>query len=576
MDKLRNEARQALQKDPKNLPDFLPSAMSIRGDLHQLWENVSQYDNSSFFNVSSQINESSMKMLTPTLDQACESLLTALNFIEAGFHMVLPEDEEIRQLEGNEAQAAINLSQWASNLALPSSEFASSFDDSIEVTEVKVSPCLNDREISQSPDVIMAMATFVTKQDPWTTDDTVATASSHLSAAGQKCPLWATIEAILKEKIKPLFTQQKNPNITSEGRKNFHPVPLARFDGSVLDDSTRPWKNTDIYATSVLLWISSQYKATDKMHLESHFPLLVPAILSLIDDSNISFKVQGCRLLNKLLMSIRETGSDILIRTNLVSVFEEAITPCLLSLPTITPVNDSLKILSAAYPVLFFLLEVAYINLSLPKSRSQAKKDTETYNTSLAKILRSNLIPSFNHISSSSSISGSNASFPYLDLSTLLITKIGSVVNKIGIEATKYLQDIIPILQTTLTNPFGTAYPPLLCMAVSVTRAVILSAQPRIWKWRGELLAALCTCWLHVSEEINERTSLSEVSKQLRITAAILKYALQNPVVAYDFSDEMMDSDQRYAKEHMAAEFKELIAADPQLEELLRPDVTVV
>ncbi|KAJ5737012.1 uncharacterized protein N7483_002137 [Penicillium malachiteum] len=135
MDQLRKEARQALQKDPKNLPDLLPSAMSIRGDLHQLWENVSQYDNSTYFNVSSQPNVSSMNMLKPALDQACESLLVALNFVEAGFHMLLPEDEEIRQLEGNEAQAAVNLSKWASTLALPSSEFASSFDDTIEVTE---------------------------------------------------------------------------------------------------------------------------------------------------------------------------------------------------------------------------------------------------------------------------------------------------------------------------------------------------------------------------------------------------------------------------------------------------------
>ncbi|KAJ5722330.1 hypothetical protein N7488_000365 [Penicillium malachiteum] len=577
MDQLRNEARQALQKDPNNLPDLLPSAMSVDGDLQQLWQNVSQYDNSTYFN-------------------ACESLLTALNFVEGSFHMFLPEDEKIRQLEGDEAQTAINLSKWASSLALPSSEFASSFDDTIEVTEdikkaqeecrvkgnlaieflhllsAKINPCFNDREISQSLDVIMAMATFATKQDPWATDDTIATASSHLSVAGQKGGLWPKIEAILKDKIRPLFTKQRNPKITSEGRKNFHPVPLARFDGSVLDDSTRPWKNTDIYATSVLSWIISQYEATDKIHLESHFPLIVPAILSLIDDSNISFKTQGCQLLTQILKPIRESGSDILIRTNLFSVFEEAITPCLLSLPTITPEPDSLKILGAAYPVLIALLEVAY-KTHLPRTpQSQVKKDKENFNTSLAKILRSNLISSFNHISSSSSISGSNASFPHPRLSTFLMTTICGVLNKLGIETTKYLQDIIPVLQITLSNPFGTAYPPLLSAAVFTTRAVILNAHPRVWKWRGELLAALCACWLQVSPESKDKgKELDDVSKQLWITVSVLKYALQNPVA---INNGTLDPDQLHAKEHMNAELKELVDAEPQLERLLCRDAT--
>lgn len=123
----------------------------------------------------------------------------------------------------------------------------------------KTDPCMGSQKVSTSPEVIMAMVAFSTNEHPWSTDDSVDASSMQLSVAGQD-GLWSTIEQILKEKIRPLFTKQRNPNITSEGRKNFHPVPLARFDGSTLDDSTRPWKNTDIYATSVLSWIISQYK----------------------------------------------------------------------------------------------------------------------------------------------------------------------------------------------------------------------------------------------------------------------------------------------------------------------------
>lgn len=54
MDKLRKEARDALQRDPKNLPTYLPAgfAAAAKNDLHQLWQNVSVHDNSTNLNVS--------------------------------------------------------------------------------------------------------------------------------------------------------------------------------------------------------------------------------------------------------------------------------------------------------------------------------------------------------------------------------------------------------------------------------------------------------------------------------------------------------------------------------------------
>lgn len=124
----------------------------------------------------------------------------------------------------------------------------------------KAGPCLEARApVSGSPDVILAMASFTSEQDPWTTERSMDEASMHLNVTLQ-WGKWTMIERVLKEKLRPLFTKAKNPAITSEGRKNFHPIPRTRFDGSVLDDSTKPWKSTDIYATSVLSWIISQYE----------------------------------------------------------------------------------------------------------------------------------------------------------------------------------------------------------------------------------------------------------------------------------------------------------------------------
>lgn len=144
-------------------------------------------------------------------------------------------------------------------------------------------------------------------------------------------------------------------------------------------------------------------------------------------------------------------------------------------------------------------------------------------------------------------------------------------VTELRIHTTKYLQDLIPILYTTLSNPFGTAHPPLLLAAANVTRAVILNAHPRIWRWRGEILGGLCTCWLHVLEEEETKiNSLDELKRALQGAAFLLKYALQNPVAG---ADTPIDEEQSLAQESVEKELRALVDADAELGDLLYADV---
>jgi hypothetical protein len=71
---------------------------------------------------------------------------------------------------------------------------------------------------------------------------------------------WDMVESMLKTRIRPVFAKNRNPAITESGRKNFHPVPLPRFDTSILDPETKPWKMNEAYITSVFSWIVNQYK----------------------------------------------------------------------------------------------------------------------------------------------------------------------------------------------------------------------------------------------------------------------------------------------------------------------------
>lgn len=115
-------------------------------------------------------------------------------------------------------------------------------------------------------DVIVALASHASDQDPWTTQQSYAASRTVLEGfvarvrAESDNSFWSLIERLLTERIKPLFAKTKNPAITEAGRKNFHPVPLPRFDASIIDPETKPWKIQSVYATTLLSWVIAQYQ----------------------------------------------------------------------------------------------------------------------------------------------------------------------------------------------------------------------------------------------------------------------------------------------------------------------------
>ncbi|KAF7596724.1 hypothetical protein BBP40_000152 [Aspergillus hancockii] len=567
MEELRIAARKALPQHPITssiLPEVQADNIALPDELSQLWENIlSQQDTSNL--------------------TTCESLLVAYSFLKSW----APES-----LSGDDEAAANSLYDWASNAALPSPVYAQlqePLDDGTKEairedqlrSRVALSVLSTLAELlpiykaENTANIIIALASFTFEEDPWTTQEAYVCSTTLLATftSESSVSFWSVIEKILKERIRPIFAKTRNPAITSAGRKNFHPVPLPRFDASILDQETKPWKIHDVYTSTVLSWAIKQYKPTDSTHLEAHFPLLVPPLLALIDDDSTIFKTKGCKLLIHLLTPIKESNFDILHRTNLSSVFEDALRPCLLSLPTITPELDAINLLGQAYPALLLLQQTTHQNAPLSTS-TQSK---QTYFTRLTRTLRENLIPSFHHISSTNTTSStaSFASFPYPRLSTLLLDQMILVLQELSIHTTKYLQEIIPLLHNTLSNPFGPAYPPLLLSAVAVTRTVILNAHPRVWRWRGEILGAICSCWLHAFEEEKEVSGRAEKSseamiklkKGLRGAVYLLKFALENSVQSGQ------DAGQLEAKETLERELKELVSADENLGGLLLEDI---
>ncbi|KAL2426903.1 hypothetical protein ABEF95_002266 [Exophiala dermatitidis] len=190
-----------------------------------------------------------------------------------------------------------------------------------------------------------------------------------------------TVFELLTQIIKPLFTTTKHPALTATGRKNLvsshHPLgsSFTRQFSSSDEDREKPWKSTP-FTVPLLRYILASYnypsdkpvglqEGKAKATIESHFFLLVPPILNLIDDSHAAYKAAGCSLLRALCQVLVALRSDMLKRTGLGDVFVDALRANFMLLPPLTPEEDSLAVLTELYPAFLALVDARFVNLGL-------------------------------------------------------------------------------------------------------------------------------------------------------------------------------------------------------------------
>ena len=148
---------------------------------------------------------------------------------------------------------------------------------------------------------------------------------------------------------------------------------------------------------------------------ESNWPLLIPPLLALIDDPSTTYKIKGCELLS---MFLRIAPSQIVERTGLGEVFQNALMPCLLYLPTLTPEEESLQLLSAVYPTL-----IALVNARFVEDKDRASR-TKTFD----QLFRDGVFKGYAH-------AGEN-----VKIAELLVQTITNLVNEMGTTSVKHLK----------------------------------------------------------------------------------------------------------------------------------------
>jgi hypothetical protein len=321
------------------------------------------------------------------------------------------------------------------------------------------------------------------------------------------------LSSLLTDVLKPVFASTPNPNLTPAGRKNWVSIPptTGRFNALSPQNDRKSWKQAS-WPIDILRYVIHQYESqpasSKKEVVEKQFYLLVPPILALIDDSEISSKTCGCELLGALCNTILECKSSILSRSGLADVFADSLKANFLLLPTLTPENESLTLLRQLYPAFRALASATYplepLSTSVKSSHPEAAllkpsvtgtRPSHPYRDPrqqmLDTILRHGILASYHHASD------------HVAIAEFLVHEATFVISDMQINAAKYLSQLLPLLRSILTNPFGAAYPPLLVAATEILGALILHCKPRIASmWWVECLRMCVGCWVMVRVDL--------------------------------------------------------------------------
>ncbi|MCJ1311309.1 hypothetical protein MMC25_004980 [Agyrium rufum] len=355
-----------------------------------------------------------------------------------------------------------------------------------------------------SVDLVFDVASYTDLRDEWTTSGAHNEATALLQAIFHGRPVLLDkqtktqlLATILRNRIKPLFAKTRNPAITAQGRKAKYPLPGAI---EAMDDETetKPWKYSDPCAVTVFQYI---VQTCDQPDMQENWPLVVPPLLALLDDSSTLMKTRGSEILRSF---ISKVDSGLLSRTGLGEVFHDALTPCFYCLPTLTPEEESIQILTAVFPT----------TMALAVARFPTDEEKPKRRQMLDKIMRLGVLQGYSHAGE------------LVKIGEMLVQQISPLVDLMGIHSVKFLKDLIPLIGSILSAPFALSYPPLLVAANQSLQTIMQNDWPRMDHYRLHIIQPLCICWMRLKKDKPSREIYEVIAMGVWTNVKVLGAAL--------------------------------------------------
>ncbi|RYP25512.1 hypothetical protein DL768_011476 [Monosporascus sp. mg162] len=335
-----------------------------------------------------------------------------------------------------------------------------------------------EHHIKLSAATLISITAFINTEDPWTTTESASLARELLEVCfqpqSQEQRTKFITEDILSNFLRPLFSKSRPATVTASGRKAEFVEPSRYDNASAEAEARKPWKYGQRYAITVFEWAVLQ---SDEQLLRKSWHLFTPVLLTLLDEPQTALKV---RALDVFRAFWTRCPGDLMRQTGLAQVFEDAVFPAVLYLPSLTPESESITILNAAYPA---LIAMAGINLETADEPQSNPKFTEAQQKLLDKIIREGILVGYNHAE-------------------------------------------------IMTDPFATQHPPSLLSAIRLLQAILSTCWPRIPHYCNEIIKALMLCWLNIEEEdafpdgdLSPASLKSELTKAADMLSAVMQAA---------------------------------------------------
>ncbi|KAK7471096.1 hypothetical protein VKT23_002511 [Stygiomarasmius scandens] len=241
-------------------------------------------------------------MTEPFISSQLPTLLSSLQ---------IPEEYGERDI--SEAEAISKLDAWKENASRV-------LDNLKDLVKQAKREGLTSQE---SAHIIAATAPF-DGQGPWIDSQTKTLADEILAEFPE--PDIPTMTCLLAQRVKPLFQSNPHPSLNlSTGRTLPRPAggPMATqdfFEGQV-------WKKS-AGASNLVAWCVKHIKSEDYDRL---WYLLIPPIMTLLDDYQAYYKLQGVQIVLELL---KRVPKEVLKRTGLDGLLRGSLNACLGQLET--------------------------------------------------------------------------------------------------------------------------------------------------------------------------------------------------------------------------------------------------
>ncbi|EMD40978.1 hypothetical protein CERSUDRAFT_111551 [Gelatoporia subvermispora B] len=290
------------------------------------------------------------------------------------------------------------------------------------------------------------------------------------------------MEELLLQHVKPGFRSNPHPSLNPEtGRKLWRPAggPYGHLDH--LEGQT--WK----MRPGTITLVSWCVRHIQSSAYEKLWHLVIPPVMTLLDDFEMAYKLQGVRIVSDMLNAV---PADLLKRTGVDVLLFNSLKNCMTFLRN---------------PETPELLRTSVLAALTLVGRSAPPGSAERFDR-LCAILGDSIIGSVWVHSSGDS-----------DALEASIDVLPDIIKALDIGAARYLKALIPQLVFPLQPAAGHAPPIRLQLgSLRALAAVVQACAPRMCDWKCTVLEGVLKCWVTLMDSAAEGDDVLQVKVALR------------------------------------------------------------